>query len=254
MGITTSSVLSPDTIHSTALQAVLDLEPTIVVFKKKYAETQESATDLISRASSLTAIVTDEDRELANELMRQSAAGKKAAEETCGDLKGQTHKLWKSFVAVENTLLAEFSGVRTRLEPLALAYDRKQETERLKAEQEAFAAAQEAAVDDILHEAIQREAEGDTEGSEALLDAPVSVAPVYTMPAPKMGGESKTIRYAVEVTDLMELVKSVAEGKTPLCALEANMSFLKAQANSLKTFYAIPGTSAKPEDKLRIRA
>ena len=48
--------------------------------------------------------------------------------------------------------------------------------------------------------------------------------------------------YSMEVTDLMTLVKAVAEGRVLLSAIEANESFLNSKARNDKEGYSVPGT------------
>lgn len=53
--------------------------------------------------------------------------------------------------------------------------------------------------------------------------------------------------WSAEVTDLMQLVQAVAAGRAPLAALQADMRFLDAQAETLHDLLSYPGVSAKRE-------
>lgn len=64
--------------------------------------------------------------------------------------------------------------------------------------------------------------------------------PVAVMPANISGRET----WSAEVTDLMALVKGVAEGRVPLSALQADMPNLNAFARAMKTTMNYPGVRA----------
>lgn len=245
---------SIDTSKENLLQTVMDLEPAILAFKANYDDLGEAAFDLKERAAILTVVDSEATRELANKLMREGATGKKQTETLCSPIKGVTNKLWKSFCGLENNLLGEFAAVRTRLEPMALAYDRKKEQERKAEEARLAEIAKREAEDAAIAEAERLQAEGHAQAAEAVLSRPVQAAPVYVAPAAKSSGEATVRPWEVTVVDLMELVKAVASGKAPLGALEASMSFLKKEANGRKELYDIPGTFAKETESLRIRA
>lgn len=63
--------------------------------------------------------------------------------------------------------------------------------------------------------------------------AVVSYAPAVAAPSKVSGISGRTV-YSVDSVDLMVLVKAVAEGKAPLEAIQANATFLGAQARAFK--------------------
>lgn len=119
------------------------------------------------------------------------------------------------------------------------------ERERLAAEQRQ----QEAAAAQAMREAQEAAAAGDAEAAEraqaeaqalemqaqvsAATAAVVTIAPTVSAPA-KVSGISTRLTYSAEVTNLMALVKAVAEGKAPIEALQADTKFIGAQARAFK--------------------
>lgn len=216
-----STSLAPSSIDSIH-HSLSALEMAISAFFQDRASAEDGAVYLIQESSSLQSITSDQDREMATHYMRQAASGAKLAGLVCAKNKKAAYDLWKSFCAAENALLAEFGSVRERLEPMALQYDAEREKARKMREEQMRAEAG---------------------------DSPVFIAKPET---PK--GETKAVRWTAEVSDLATLVKAVADGKAPLPAIQADMSFLKREANNRKQHFDIPGVSARPEESLRIRA
>jgi len=117
--------------------------------------------------------------------------------------------------------------------------------EQRKAEEIARKAARDAALETA--QALQDE--GLEAQAEAVLEAPV-VVPRVEVAAPAMdSGTSLRTYYSAEVKDLLALVKSVAEGKTPLFYLMADQSKLDQWARLSKGAEAIPGVEVKVEHK-----
>ena len=117
-----------------------------------------------------------------------------------------------------------------------LAEDRKRETERLQREAEARKQHE----DLVVAVAAEVEKSDGSAAAEEILKEADNVPPVVME---KQIIADVTIRavWKAEVTDLRALVKAVAEGKAPLAAIEANLSFLNKQAGSLKAEMAYPG-------------
>jgi hypothetical protein len=67
------------------------------------------------------------------------------------------------------------------------------------------------------------------------------VAPIVQVETPKVAGLSSREVFLHEVTDLMTLVKAVAEGKQPLAYLAANDTVLAGMAKQLKQQMNVPG-------------
>lgn len=124
---------------------------------------------------------------------------------------------------------AEASAERERL----AALERAQVEAARKAQAEAEAAAsagdeQAAAAAMAAAHAAQEQA-----AATALTAQVVTVAPLIGSPV-KVSGISGRVTYSAEVTDLLQLVKAVAEGKAPLECIQADVKFLGAQARAFK--------------------
>jgi hypothetical protein len=117
--------------------------------------------------------------------------------------------------------------------------------EQRKAEEIARKAAEDAAI--ATAQALQDN--GLEAQAEAVLDTQV-VVPRVEVAAPAMdSGTSLRTYYSAEVKDLLALVKSVAEGKTPLFYIMADQSKLDQWARLSKGAEAIPGVEVKVEHK-----
>lgn len=90
--------------------------------------------------------------------------------------------------------------------------------------------------------------------STAIVAATVTAAPIAQLPV-RTAGTSVRTNYSAQVDDLMELVKSVAEGKAPLEAIMANDKFLNAQAKAFKKAGPLyPGVTARADRSMSARA
>jgi len=121
--------------------------------------------------------------------------------------------------------------------------------EKRKAEEAARKVAEEAqlAAAELLQEA------GMTAAAEAALDAPVVIQKVEIAEPTKAEGVSYRTIYSAECVDLMALVKSVADGKTPLCYLTADLVALNGWARATKGMETIPGVRVVATDSMARR-
>jgi hypothetical protein len=97
-----------------------------------------------------------------------------------------------------------------------------------------------------LAAAVNAEQSGDTEMAEAIIEAPVYVAPIVVPKAvPKMaGGPVYREVWAAEVTDIKALCMAVATGKASTECVTGNMVALNRMAVALKGTLNIPGVRA----------
>lgn len=126
-----------------------------------------------------------------------------------------------------------------------LVWEDEQERIRQEAEQKAHKEARERTEEEQLALAAELEASGDKETAEAIISAPVEVAPVKiqsTVPRTAQAFSRET--WSGEVTDLMALVKAIAEGKAPLNLVMANQTAINGLARSLKRSMNYPGIRA----------
>jgi hypothetical protein len=117
--------------------------------------------------------------------------------------------------------------------------------EQRRAEEIARKAAEDAAL--VTAQALQDE--GLEAQAEAVLEATVVVQRVVVTAPAMDAGTSLRAYYSAEVKDLLALVKSVAEGKTPLFYIMADQSKLDQWARLSKGAEAIPGVEVKVEHK-----
>lgn len=154
----------------------------------------------------------------------------------------------KRLTAVRARILQPFEDAKAKYGSLVFNYqieqrralERKQEEERADAlkQQEADRAAQ----------AEQLAAEGRTEEGVALLDAPiVPVVPVtIATSVPKIRGISAASeKYVGEVTNMMEFVQGIAEGKAPVHLLKVDQGALDKLCGVYKEAMSFPGVTLR---------
>ena len=105
----------------------------------------------------------------------------------------------------------------------------------------AMAEARRKAEDAALAEAAALEAEGDTEGAEAILEAPVIATVVPIREAPKAAGVSFRTNWKARVVDPMALLRAVVAGKVPAAAVSVNEAWLNQYARATKGEVPVPG-------------
>ena len=135
-------------------------------------------------------------------------------------------------------------------------FEVKQRQEREAAERAAREEAERVAREEQLARAIELEASGELEQATAVLEEPLAPMPVVVQAAAPVhvaGKVSKTV-YGAKVTDLMALVKAVAEGKAPIQALLADQSFLNKQATAFKEGFSYPGVELTKTESTHFRS
>lgn len=123
---------------------------------------------------------------------------------------------------------------------------RKAEEDRLR--QEALKREEE----ERLQAAIQAEQEGSTEEAAAILEEPVYVPPpIVQSNVPKQAGLTMQTTYKHRVTNLMVLIKAVAEGKAPIVCIQADDQYLGATARNNKGLMPYPGVEFFEEKSMK---
>jgi colicin import membrane protein len=143
----------------------------------------------------------------------------------------------------------------TRIERERLAkIEHEQVQAAAKAQAQAQAAA-EAGDTEAAAKAMQAVQDAQEQAAMAAMTANVvTVTPTVESPA-KVSGISSRSTYSAEVTDLMELVKAVVNGKAPIECVTADIKFLGAQARAFKRAGQLyPGVLAKEERSIAARA
>jgi len=125
-------------------------------------------------------------------------------------------------------------------------------------EQQAIAAKKQAEADEIARKKAEDKQFEEAEllsslGLHEAADEAMDAAPVIerTIVAAPQKAQGTSIRdyYSAEVTDLPTLVKAVAEGKAPIEAVQANMTYLNGKARLEKGSMKIPGVQAVVDTK-----
>jgi len=142
-----------------------------------------------------------------------------------------------------------------RIERARLA---KIEQEQAQAAAEAQAQAQAAAeAGDTQAATLAMQAANDAQEQAAIAvmtSNVVSITPTIEAPA-KVSGISTRSTFSAEVTDLMALIKAVANGTAPIECIAADTKFLGAQARAFKKAGQLyPGVLAKEERSIAARA
>jgi hypothetical protein len=156
----------------------------------------------------------------------------------------KAHEAHKEAVAQKKKVEAPLVEAEGLLKPALAAWDTKQEELRRAEQRRLEEEARKRAEDEQLAYAAQAERCGDKEAAQAILDAPVEVAPVIMTTAPKLAGVSYRETWSAQVTDMMALVKAVAAGQQPLSLLVVNIPGLNGMARALKGALNIPGVKA----------
>lgn len=221
-------------------------------------------------AQSVTAITVNspESYTVAGETLRAVKSLRNELDSVCRPVIDARHKAHKEALAEFNRGDSPLATAESTLKRVLLAYDQEQERKRREeqarlqreAEEKAKEEARRAEEERRLQEAIAAEEAGDKEAAKEILEAPVVTPAVFVPPVvlatttPKVEGITKRQVWKCSVTDLMQLVRAVADGKAPLAAIEANTVFLGQQARSLKSEMKYPGVKVWPEDSLSGRA
>jgi hypothetical protein len=121
---------------------------------------------------------------------------------------------------------------------------RKEEEKRLQEE------ARKRAEEETLRQALEAEAAGETQEAEQIISEPIYIPPIKVVSEiPKSKESHIRETWSAEIFDIMALVKSIAEGKTDIQAIEPNNlikthAFLNTMATRYKQTLNIPGVRA----------
>lgn len=207
---------------------------------------EEKALSIPSQAKALT-VATNEDY-LAGESLLAS----------CKEMENEIHAAFDPIV--EKAFIAHKEAVAQRkkyLDPIEegrkilkqkmIAF--QDEQERLRREEQSLAeeAARLRAEQEALEAAVAAEQSGDAETAEAIIAAPVQIAPVFvtkTAPAASRLSAGRTQWYA-EGTDIVKLCKAIATGRASKEFVMFNMVALNKLAGAMKNTMNVDGVVAK---------
>ena len=192
---------------------------------------------LLGEAEALT-IVDQPSFALAGKLRRDAKDEIKWWQEFFRPLKQAADTAKKALLDKEKEKLAGPQQAVTLLDAMLVAYERQQARE--------LAIAQARAAEEARQ--IEAARPKPLPGQAPL---PPVVVPAVAVPMPKSEDVGFATYWKAEVTDLMLLVKAVAEGKVPLFYLLANEKALNDSARSAKGALNLPGV--KPVEDRRAR-
>jgi hypothetical protein len=267
-------------VESKAL--VLQDIPGIAAYLEHLEAIRSRGEPVVASAQMITAIADADAYIKANGIWKDLQSVDKDADEATENLCGLFNRLHKATTKLRNDLRNPFQSEAKRVKGLMSDYDAEQErirqaeerrlaeearraeearkaaeleeARRIRAEEEAR----------LLAEAQKAEAEGNKVLADAILEVGVKQveelkvqeeiiaqepveAPVVIVEksVPKVaGGPSYRTIWDAQVVDLMALVKAVAAGTVSINALQANQTFLRQQAMSLKDTFKVPGCKA----------
>ena len=211
-----------------------------IIDEKPASESEEKALALKSKVDAL-AVVDRLSYETANAINAEAYKLRKAFHEWFDPIDEASKKQRQATIAQGKKIDEPFDYVIKVTGSKASAWMRAEQAKADEVRRIAEEVARKAAEDAQIKAAEELQAEGLTNAAEAILDAPVVIPRIVVEEPAKAEGVYYTDRFSAECVDLMALVKSVAEGKTPLCYLKADDVALNGWARATKGSEAIPG-------------
>ena len=206
---------------------------------------EESAINLLDLAKSIV-IVTNEDRIVAEEKIQ---GAKTLEDEIFAYLDPPRAKAYEDYKYHKQRLddaIKPLQNARQIYKQKCIAWDQEQERIRQEAQRKAEEAARLRAEEEALAAALAAEQEGDKETAEAIIAEPVQVAPVIvpkTAPAASRLSAGREV-WSAEVVNLMDLCKAIVAGKASINLILPNQPALNKMASAMKSTLAIPGVRA----------
>ena len=176
-----------------------------------------------------------EDRRIAEEVYLSLNEKCKNIKEAYDDLANSAYKHWKAICAKRASFLDPAKEQATAIKQMIAVYDMEEERKRIELERKLREEAIKKEEERILQDAM----EASPEEAEIILSQTINVAPVI-IPREKSKVRFREI-WSAEVTDLMELVKAVAEGKVSVQSILPNMAWLRKKAEHEKLEMRVPG-------------
>lgn len=179
-------------------------------------DVEQRALSLAERAGEL-ATLTRETYEQAGPFLSGVKALEQEIQAHYAPLKKAAHETHRKIVAAERDQLAPLVAAETTVKRAICEYEDRIERER---------------------RALQQQVE-----EAAAIDG-LDVVPVVSLPKVTTTGVSTRETWSVEVVDVLELVKAVADGRAPLALVLPNEAALNKLAGALKSAFSVPGCRA----------
>jgi len=226
---------------------VLSVPPTVLgpdsEYEKQRLKLKTEHAQLVVDAQKVTQVTNAQELELANNAGRVLQVASKECEEFFKPIKQQIDALKKPVLNAETEISNLLATEKARLGGLITAFQQEEKRRADEAARVAREAAEAAERERLLNLAVEAEKSGDIATAEAILDEPVTAPPITIQhQAPtRMAGQVSTTRYSCTVTNLLELVQAVADGKAKIGCISANEAYLNNQARADKENFSIPG-------------
>lgn len=209
---------------------------------------QPERTDIEAKALSLpemarALVIKDQAGfERGGQVLKDIKAMRSEINDTFDPIIKKAHEAHKEAVAKKKQIEAPLLEAEGIVKNGLAAYHEEQERIRLEAQRKAEEEAKKVAEEEQLAAALAAENDGCKEEAEAIINSPIAlVRPIVPKAPTAAPGVSFRQNYSAEVIDLRALLRAIAEGKVPIQAIEANMTFLNQQARSLQTAFNFPG-------------
>lgn len=220
------------------------MEAQIEVVTPEIQQNTEKALIVLDQANTLM-ISTVDDYKIAQGLMKTVKERIKELNDTRMEQTRPLDESKSKIMAFFAIPLEKLEKAKIYLNRIMVNFTEEQETKRREEERRLQDEARKRAEEEALKQALKAEAAGETQEAEQIISEPVYVPPIKVVSeVPKSKESHIRETWSCETFDLMITVKSIAEGKAPLQAVEYDMTFLNGQARSYKQSLNIPGVRA----------
>ena len=206
-----------------------------LIGQPEFDELSATVATLSSTAAAITAVTDDEELAAATNTASSVKRVSKHAEDMRKKLVAPHNDTVKAINAQFAALTSKLSQAEQSIKSLIASYLR---------EKNARIAREQAALE-------QKFVSASLAGED--VEPPQMVLPQQSVKTAD-GGAFTTSRWKAEVTDLMSLVKAVAEGRAPLECISANSTFLSAQARSFKKDGVYDGVRFYEDKSISVRS
>ncbi|OGS35277.1 MAG: hypothetical protein A2293_08020 [Elusimicrobia bacterium RIFOXYB2_FULL_49_7] len=220
---------------------------------------EKPVNDTVAQANAIV-VVDTETRLAAAEFLKVIKGMQKQVSDTFDPIVAKANAAWKEACNQRSKYLDPLKTAETALKNKAIAYDteieRKAREEQARLEAKARTE-EERKRKELEERARKAEAAGKAAKAEELRQKAEEVhveAPTVQAPSVNVAGQSTREDWYAEVTDMMALVKAIADGKAPLTFIAPDMTVLNKQAKSMKNTWSYPGVAFKSRKVLSARA
>lgn len=221
------------------------MENAVIELEQKALTVDKQAQEII--------IKTQDHYDTANAFIVGIKKLQKEVKDTFGPIIQKAFSAHKEAKAQETRHLDPLLKAEELVKGKMLGYLREQERIRQEQERKLQAEAEKKRQEALAKAEAAREAGKEAKAEKYEEKAAQIVAPQLAPTVDKGNAMVKKLWHA-EVYDLMALVGAVAAGNLSSNAIEANMTFLNAQARALKETMNYPGVKAVAEDNIGIRS